>query len=413
VVAYDSFDVNRAVRLEESTSGTRPNSTASSKRRVALLTNIVAPYRIPVYERLGRDCELLILYGVEAGEEPNRGCWAKVECQLSNARMKRSRGFVLDLRRRQGGRVFDRRYVHITPGFLLDLVRFRPHVVISNEMGFRTLIALLYGSFGRVPVWVWWGGTVYTERNIGWPRRLLRALIRRWARNWISYGETSTEYLLSIGVLRARILQVQNCVDERLHHSTVIPLLEIEPRPVLLYVGQLIARKGVAALLGSAARLRRTGHVFSLVLVGDGPEKQRLQSMVSDLGLEGVVHFRSSVSPDEMPRVYRSADAMIFPTLEDVWGLVVNEALLCGLPVLCSRYAGCAPELLPPENVFDPLDSREFDSALERAVLRRIAPPDLARLWSCNNVGEAILRAILGRTVEPVPAAAAANYEIM
>ena len=61
-----------------------------------------------------------------------------------------------------------------------------------------------------------------------------------------------------------------------------------------------------------------------------------------------------------MPGVYRSGDALILPTLSDVWGVVANEAVLSGIPVLCSKYAGCAKELLTEESVFDPEDAPEF-----------------------------------------------------
>ena len=61
-----------------------------------------------------------------------------------------------------------------------------------------------------------------------------------------------------------------------------------------------------------------------------------------------------------MPATYRSADVLIFPTLEDVWGLVANEAELCGLPVLCSKYAGCAKEIFTAESIFDPMDTSDF-----------------------------------------------------
>jgi glycosyltransferase involved in cell wall biosynthesis len=259
------------------------------------------------------------------------------------------------------------------------LIRFWPDAVISIEIGFRTLIALIYGTLARRPVWVWWGGTVHTERKIGKPRRALRFLISRWARNWISYGQSSTEYLMTLGISRDRILEIQNGVDERCFNAAVEPAFQLEPRPVLLYVGQLIGRKGVDLLLRAAAAVQQEGQKFSLLLVGSGADKQELELLVKKLQLKNV-RFEPAQDPLKMPAIYRSADVLIFPTLEDVWGLVANEAMLCGLPVLSSKYAGCAAELLPAESIFDPQDAAEFVRRLRAAVGDRLLKPDRSRL---------------------------------
>jgi glycosyltransferase involved in cell wall biosynthesis len=104
--------------------------------------------------------------------------------------------------------------------------------------------------------------------------------------------------------------------------------------------------------------------------------------------------------------VYRSADALIFPTLEDVWGLVANEAILSGLPVLCSQYAGCAHELFAPESIFDPHDINEFEEKLRIATEGRLSKPDPSRLKTTpQNAGE-LIRAIehsIHGAVAPLP----------
>ena len=124
---------------------------------------------------------------------------------------------------------------------------------------------------------------------------------------------------------------------------------------------------------------------FSLHIVGDGERRESLQKLRERLGLDHV-RFHGTFSPGQMPGVYESMDALVFPSLEDVWGLVVNEALWSGLPVLGSTYAGCSRELLPPENVFDPRDHEDLVDGLGRAVKGDLAPPDLDRLWTHEEV---------------------------
>ncbi len=161
----------------------------------------------------------------------------------------------------------------------------------------------------------------------------------------------------------------------------------------MLCIGQLIARKGVIHFLQAAALLQKEGESFSILLVGDGPDKAALERKIVDLGLENV-HLHKSRRPEQVPAVYKSADIVVFPTLEDVWGLVVNEAILCDRPVLCSRYAGCAEELLPAESIFDPEDQNEFTEKLRTAFRRRMASPDRSRLLSTSENLERLVGAI-------------------
>jgi len=92
--------------------------------------------------------------------------------------------------------------------------------------------------------------------------------------------------------------------------------------------------------------------------------------------------------------VYRSGDVLVFPTIEDVWGLVANEAILSGIPVLCSQYAGCAEELIPPENIFNPRDQEQFKQKLRAAVGGRIARPDPSRLRTTPQLATKLIQAL-------------------
>jgi glycosyltransferase involved in cell wall biosynthesis len=357
------------------------------KRKLALLTNMIAPYRLPLFSFLAEQFDLLLLHG---GKEANRDSWNGLERALPNAKVVRAWGWQIKYPKKVNGEVFDEKFIHVTPGFLWHLARFQPDAVISGEMGFRSVLALAYGSLFRKPVWIWWGGTVHSERNVGFLRKLLRKAFTLWAERWVTYGQTSTEYLLSLGVKRERILQSQNAIDEEQFRASVEPAWTIAPRPVVLHVGQLIERKGVGLLLEAAANLQQQGYDFSLLLVGGGRDKQALERRAQALGLKNL-HFRLPQTPDTMPSVYRSADLLVFPTLEDVWGLVANEAILSGIPVLCSKYAGCAPELFAPENIFSPDDSNEFSQKLGAAIAGHLTKSDPARLKTTKQLGRELI----------------------
>ena len=357
--------------------------------KIAVLFNIIAPAKVPVYSGLASHFDMLLLHG---GMESNRTSWLAPEKKITGAKIKKVWSWQLELRK-MSGKIRDRRHLHISPGFIFYLFGFNPDVVVTNEMGFRTLQALIYGTLMRKPVWVWWGGSPHTESTIGGLRRAMRSLISRWAKHWFSYGISSTEYLVSIGIRRDRIVQIQNSVDETQYTAKVSPRFNFEPRPLILHVGQFVQLKGIDLLLRAAATLQQEGRQFSMLLIGSGPDRQKLEDLAKQLNLQNV-HFESSLKPEDMPSVYRSGDCLIFPTLGDVWGTVANEAVLSGIPVLCSKYAGCAPDFFTPENIFDPENSEEFVAKLRQAVLGTLPPPDASKIRTTSEIVNRMVSAI-------------------
>ena len=357
------------------------------KRKLAILVNAIAPTRIPTFSTLAKRFDTLVLHG---GTEPNRHWIVDAPPDLKTRRV-----FTIQtpVRRKSGvAGVPDTTYLHLNIGIISSLLKFRPDVIVTNEFGLRTLIAITYGKIARVPVWVWWGGTLHTERFTSTLKKFVRQVIVRGSKHWISYGMTSTEYLESIGVQRSQILQVQNCVPQDAFLVDVKqPSLWFrdKTRPVILSVGQLIQRKGLDKLIEACGRLKRKGHSFSLVIVGGGPERDNLQALAKSYELEDC-QFIPDKPQAALNEIYRSSDVFVFPTLEDVWGLVVNEALWAGLPVLCSKYAGCAPEIVAAENVFDPISPESFDAALAKIFEGTVQPADHSKLRTWQEVTDAI-----------------------
>lgn len=115
---------------------------------------------------------------------------------------------------------------------------------------------------------------------------------------------------------------------------------------VFIYVGRLWRGKGLDDLMEAYGTLAGAGVETSLVLVGDGRDEGRYRKMVQERGLKGVV-FAGFVQQDELPRLYAAADVLVFPTLGDPNGLVVEEAMASHLPVISSDSAGDIRSRLP------------------------------------------------------------------
>jgi glycosyltransferase involved in cell wall biosynthesis len=146
--------------------------------------------------------------------------------------------------------------------------------------------------------------------------------------------------------------------------------------PSILFTtaSRLVARKGLRELLRGWSLLekRRQGD-WLLLLIGTGPEEPELRALVADLGISRVL-FNGHVNYDEIAKLYAVADVFVMPTLEDNWSLVVPEAMACGLPIICSIYNGCYPELVHDNVngwVFDPLDPEDTFRVLDACLSNR------------------------------------------
>ena len=149
--------------------------------------------------------------------------------------------------------------------------------------------------------------------------------------------------------------------------------------PIFLSVGQLITRKGIFFLLDACRLLKDEGYSnLNLVIVGDGPLRPQLQDYSRSIGLEDSVHWEGWVNNEFLGPYFQSADVFVFPTLEDIWGMAVLEAMLFEKPILCSKEAGAAELIKEGENgfVFDPTQPQMLAELMKIFIDR----PELIRI---------------------------------
>jgi glycosyltransferase involved in cell wall biosynthesis len=136
-----------------------------------------------------------------------------------------------------------------------------------------------------------------------------------------------------------------------------------------LFCGTLKPLKGIHYLLDAWARFIQEDDVdATLVIVGEGPERAKLERRASDAGLSNV-RFLGHLQRERLPAIYHAADVFVFPTLDDCWALAVNEAMVAGLPVINSKYAGSADLISDGVNgwVIDPLNEVDLVRGLRSA----------------------------------------------
>ncbi len=166
------------------------------------------------------------------------------------------------------------------------------------------------------------------------------------------YGERSTEYLRYHGVPDRKILirRQAAALPRGYSKAEVIarrPATMASPdAPRFVYVGRLSEEKSLDTLLRAFALVRQTLPGAELAIVGKGPQEAELRALAQSLGLDASVIFVGSKADDDLNLEYLRATAMVLPSRSEPWGLVVNEALSFGCPVIVSDRCGCVPELV-------------------------------------------------------------------
>jgi glycosyltransferase involved in cell wall biosynthesis len=168
-------------------------------------------------------------------------------------------------------------------------------------------------------------------------------------------GQSAAEYLRAQNISPERIFTAPDAVDndlfavgaETARQTAATYRMKLGlPCRYFLFVGRLVREKGVFDLLAAYAKLdAQARKSVGLVFVGDGVARQKLFKEALTIS-PGMIKFTGFAQREHLPVYYALADVMILPTYTDPWGLVVNEAMACGLPIIVSRAAGCAADLV-------------------------------------------------------------------
>ena len=328
------------------------------KKKVILITNIISPYRIPLFNYITKNGNFNFNVIVLAEKEQNR------EWQLAKEKIK------FDYKVLPGWHLFFRTKrrdipIHLNSGVLKTLFHNKPDIVITS--GYDSLaywVAFFYCKIFKKKYILWDETTLLSAGGIKGLRGLLKKIIIIGTNKYIASGTKAKEYLEYFGAKPGNIYISLDTVDVGYFYDKAIRFRSSPgfllcrnkyPKLLLLYVGQLIKRKGVGQVLKTLDILKDPEIGF--MIVGSGPEEKKLKEFCKENKLQNIF-FEGFHQQEELPKYYALADVFILPSFEEVWGLVVNEALASGLYVLCSKYTGVAYDLINDKNgrLFDPKD---------------------------------------------------------
>jgi glycosyltransferase involved in cell wall biosynthesis len=370
--------VNHQISPTDLFPGIKRISGRRNNIRVALCVNAMTPYRLPLYRLLAKtpSWDFRVFYDQKA--EKTRQ-WSLSGLDFNHKKIP-GLSFVRKYIQQGNPGFVEKRVIHFPFALPVALAGFRPDIVIGYEMGFRTFMASMHKRLAGIPLVIWSGVTPYSERNIPLFKKLFRKGMAGHADSWLAYSTEAKEYIVSLGGPGENVFICYNSVDNDFFAARSMKAKEniTEFRKklnlnglVFLYVGSLVKRKGIDRLLDAWEKIPQEDRKkATLLLVGSGEEKDILVKTCADRNFSEVA-FLPHVQQSDLPAVYAAADILVFPTVEDIWGLVVNEAMACGLPVLVSRFAGCARDLVVNEKTgvfFDPDDIADLSEKM-RAVL--------------------------------------------
>jgi glycosyltransferase involved in cell wall biosynthesis len=314
-------------------------------RRLTVITEIIAPYRIPVFNALARldDIELHVIFLAE--NDPTQRQWLVYRDEIHF-----SHEVLPSWRWRVG-----KNNLLFNWGLAPALRRATPDAILCGGYNYPAAWrAWSWAGRNRVPFLLWAESNTRDFRSRrAWIEFLKTGFLRR-CDSYVVPGKSSLEYLRQYETREEAIFTAPNAVDTRFFAQRAAQVRSDIgarrrfnlPSRFFLFVGRMVAEKGVFDLLHAyhtlPARLREE---VGLVFVGEGAARSGLSSLAAKIN-PGLVHFAGFVQREDLPVYYALADALVFPTHTDAWGLVVNEAMACGLPVICSRAAGCVEDLM-------------------------------------------------------------------
>ncbi len=282
---------------------------------------------------------------------------------------------------------YNRQFVIPTPTIVGRIRRLQPDVIVVQEILALAVYLALFRPFLRsARILALVEGDPYqgSTRRPRWPIVALRRFACRGIDLFLTSNEQGRRYLQDTLRVPADKVRVGTfLVSDTTASKTSSPRSSVHDRQLpahhgrvrLLYVGQLISRKGISQLIDGLAELpKQVQQELELWLVGDGDQREALQRLVAERKLSDLVMFFGRQPYERLSCFYESVDAFVMPTLDDYRALVGFEALAHGLPLLHSRYDGAHGELVcDGENgrLFDPLDTRDTADKLTWLVEQR------------------------------------------
>lgn len=244
---------------------------------------------------------------------------------------------------------------------------FKPTVLnITGYFDWAQILLMNYARLKGVKVVISTESSAADHNRSAFKENIKRLIVGR-ASAFFCFGTSSAEYLKTLGVTNAQIAVKHAAVVD---DDTILSVFELAKQTnrkrgnAFLYVGRLAPEKNLEMLLTAFLKVNPAQNPWKLIFVGNGPSEDGLKNIAAD---SPNVRFEGAFPWHKVPDYLAESDVLVLPSKSEPWGLVVNEAMVCGKAVIVSNKCGCAPDLvIENENgyTFDPNDQVDLEQKL-------------------------------------------------
>ena len=338
--------------------------------KILFLTNIPSPYRVDFFNELGKMCELTVLFE-RKGAQNRDGSWYGEKFESFNAVFLKG--------------VAVGEESSFCPEVLGWLKKDFDVIVIGGYSTPTGMLATEYLRFTKKPFWLNCDGGIVKD-DTALKFRIKKHFISA-ADGWLSPSEATDGYLLHYGAKREKIRRYAFTSVSRAgiappceNKAQLKKALGITEDIAVISAGQFIPRKGHDVLIEAFSHVDKKAGLY---IIGGEPTEEYLQ-LKEKHGL-GNVHFVGFCNKEKLKKYYAAGDVFALATREDIWGLVINEAMAAGLPVISTENCVAACELIENgiNGIVVPVEDAEKTAA---AINLLVANPSKCRQMGLANV---------------------------
>lgn len=301
--------------------------TEPRKPKVLWLTNLPAPYRFPIWDHLSKSVDLTVVFVLKEKNwrnwpAPEQSNWKYEFLSLNSLQIKE---YDIIPSARGARRILKETDVAIIGGWEAPIY----------------IHTILLAKHFKIPVIQFYESLAESNRFKSGPVAMIRKWILKKADKTITISDRSKQGLIRMGINNSTITSLFNPIDVNWYYEYAIShRLPPAPGHRFLFVGQLIERKNILAAIRAFAAISQPDDSF--VIAGQGPLESQINELITEYSLEDKVVIVGHKSREQLADVYSNSHTLVMPSTNEVWGLVVNEALASGLHVVVSNKCGVA-----------------------------------------------------------------------
>ena len=354
--------------------------------RIAAIQNFIVPYEVSLYTKLAESDEIMLCVFFCSETSRKRTWLTPRKLDFPHRKLP---SISISLSEYESS---------FNPTILSNLKSYRPDVVVISGSYHHpsVLMTIFYSRINRLPIILRSDEHAQSRRSSSLAARFISRFLENAVIGIsdaiICPGSMARDYHTSRGVNPTRIFLSPYTTDSDADYANrqdtvkttkdeIKRRIGIREGKIVLFVGRVSRKKGVFVLLDAFKKLNGVCDDLALVIVGEGPNLSDAVLYSEELDLQNV-HFLGAKTGDLLKDIYLASDVFVLPSLSDLWGLVVNEAMLCRLPVVVTNASGASEMIADGKNgyIVNPGDVKQMYDALAKIV---------CNMDDCRRMGEA------------------------